>query len=191
MILFTALIPGALTPLYGILIILLPMVIIPFVYAYAVYKKRRDAGLLSPVDDISPFPNKRIKVFSLVTVAIILIAVAVLMFTGNVTVTYGETAFTVDSTYWSSLTVEYASIDAIEYRSDYYSNSVRTYGFASAKLLLGNFELADEGNYTRYTYTDCKATVTIVVDKKVLVINGVDENATKAIYETLMKHTEK
>lgn len=189
LILFAALIPGLLAPLYGVLILLIPMVVIPYIYAYTVYNKRRAAGLLSPVD-ATYFPNKKIKIISLISITVILLAVAVIMFTGEVTVTYGENSFTVDSTYWSALTVEYDAIDTLEYQESH-PEGIRLNGFASGTLLLGIFEDEDCGQYTRYTYSRCKESVLLLVDGKILRVNGTDEAATKAIYDTLLERIEK
>ena len=191
LMLFTSLIPDAFASLYGILVFLVPMVIIPFVYAYSVYKKRRDAGLLSPADGAVSPNMKKAKIISLILVAVILVGVAILMCTGHVTVAYDDTSFTVDATYWQAVTIPYEEVVAVEYRQHNDPGGTRTYGFSSARLLLGNFE-SEMGSYLRYTYTGCKAHVSIVAsNNRVLVINGADEAATKAIYDTLTQRTKK
>jgi hypothetical protein len=50
---------------------------------------------------------------------------------------------------------------------------------------MGSFKNEEFGMYTRYTYTSCDACVVLTSGEKVLVLNGVDEAATKTIYETL------
>ena len=61
----------------------------------------------------------------------------------------------------------------------------REWGFGSPTLLMGSFKNEEFGMYTRYTYTSCDACVVLTSGEKVLVLNGADEAATKAIYEAL------
>lgn len=162
-------------------IALVALVLIPTIYSYAYYKKQVKAGTYTA----DPLPqSKAAKIVALVTVPLILIMVAVLMFTGNVEISYAETNFTIEASFWSDLTVEYDAITNIEYREEGVSGS-RTNGLASARLLAGMFQNEELGNYTRYTYTGSKPCVVLDVDGKILVINGIDEAATKAIYEAL------
>ena len=162
---------------------LIAMVFIPVIYSYCYYKNQVKAGTY----EVDPLPNlstKAAKIISLVAVPIILVLVAVLMFTGNVEVSYQETSFTVDSAFWSELTVEYDAITSIEYREDGVPGT-RANGISSARLLTGLFQNEEFGNYTRYTYTGNKPCVVLNVGDKILVINGADAAATKTIYETI------
>ena len=160
---------------------LIALIVIPVVYSYQYHKKQVKAGTYTA----DPIPqSKAAKIITLVTVPLVLIFAAVIMFTGNVEVSYGETAFTVESSYWSDLTVEYDAITDIRYREDGVTGS-RTNGVGSARLLVGLFQNAEFGNYTRYTYTGTSPCVVLNVEGKILVINGTDAAATKTIYETL------
>ncbi len=164
-------------------IALVALVFVPVFYSYAYYKKQVKAGTY----EVDPFPNlstKAAKIISLVTVPIILVLVAVLMFTGNVEVNYTETAFTIEASFWSDLTVEYDAITSVEYREDGVPGS-RANGIGSARLLVGIFQNEEFGNYTRYTYTGNDPCVVLNVGDKILVISGVDADATKEIYDTL------
>lgn len=166
---------------------LLAIVFIPVIYSYAYYKKQVKAGTYTA----EPIPNlntKAAKIITLVTLPLVLILVVVLMFTGDVNINYTETAFTIEASFWSDLTVEYDGITNIEYREDGVSGS-RANGVGSARLLVGIFQNEEFGNYTRYTYTNSKPCVMLEVEGKILVINGIDEAATKTIYETLQEKT--
>lgn len=163
-------------------IALLALVLIPVIYSYLYYKKQVNAGTYT----VTPIPqSKAAKVIAMVLVPIILIGVAALMFTGSVDVVYGETSFTIETTYWSDLTVEYDAVTGITYQEASVSGT-RTNGFHSARLKVGLFHNDELGNYTRYTYTGTKPCVLLEVEGKILVINGTDDTATKAIYETLI-----
>ena len=162
-------------------IALLAMIIGPVVYSYTYYKKQVQAGNYTA----DPLPiNKSVKIIALVTIPLILIFVAVIMFTGNVKVVYEETSFTIAASYWSDLRVEYDAITDLQYREEGVTGS-RTNGVGSARLLVGLFQNEEFGNYTRYTYTQTEPCIVLEVEGKILVINGIDEAATKIIYETL------
>lgn len=164
-------------------IALVALVFVPVIYSYAYYKKQVKADNYV-VDPIPGLNTKAAKIISLVMVPIILVLVAVLMFTGNVEVNYQETSFTIEASYWSDLTVAYDAITSIEYREEGVPGS-RANGVGSARLLVGMFQNEEFGNYTRYTYTQTTPCVMLEAEEKILVINGIDETATKAIYETL------
>ena len=160
---------------------LLAMVVVPVVYSYTYYKKQVAAGTYTA----DPLPqSKAAKWITLISLPLVAIVIVVIMFTGNVNVTYEETAFTIEASYWSDLTVEYDAITSIEYREEGVSGS-RANGIGSARLLVGLFQNDEFGGYNRYTYTGTKPCVVLDVEGKILVINGIDEAATKAIYETL------
>ena len=164
---------------------LVALVLIPTIYSYAYYKKQVRAGTYTA----DPLPqSKAAKIVALVTVPLILVFVAILMFTGNVELNFAETNFTIEASWWSDLTVEYDAITKVEYWEDGVPGT-RANGVATAKLLSGLFQNEEFGNYTRYTYIGSKPCVVLDVDGKILVINGIDEAATKTIYETLLSKT--
>ena len=67
----------------------------------------------------------------------------------------------------------------------------RVFGIGSFRLLLGNFENEEFGNYTRYTYYHAEACVVLHVNGKTLVLSGRDKAETQAIYQELLAKTEK
>lgn len=162
---------------------LVALIVIPVLYSYNYYKKQVKADTYT-VDPIAIPGAKTAKIISLIAIPLVLIFAAVVMFSGNVDVKYEETSFTIEASFWSDLTVEYDAITSIEYREDGVPGS-RANGVGSARLLVGMFQNEEFGNYTRYTYTNSKPCVMLEVEGKILVINGIDEAATKAIYDTL------
>ena len=164
-------------------IALVTLVFAPVFYSYAYYKKQVKAGNYG-AEPLPCLNTKAAKIVSLVMVPIILVLVAVIMFTGDVEVNYTETAFTIEASYWSDLTVEYGAIESIEYREEGIPGT-RANGIGSARLLVGMFQNEEFGNYTRYTYTQTTPCVILEVKENILVINGNDEAATKVIYETI------
>ncbi len=180
-----AFLPEALIP-WVLIIALTIMAAIPVVYSYAYYKKQVAAGT-APEKAIIPMGkwSKLISTVLPIGVAIMMAVLLVVCFTGNVEVQYGDTSFTLEASYWSDLTVEYAAIDSIEYRESCDAGS-RINGFGSPRLSLGAFQNAEFGNYTRYSYTQSDSCVVLNVDGKILVVSGANVESTKVIYENLL-----
>lgn len=160
--------------------ILLTSIIITTVYSYIYYKKEVKNGK-TDFEFINPKAQKIGKIIALIVVPVILIGVAIIMFTGSITVTYNEKSFTVDTTYYDALTINYDDIESIEVKENV-SIGVKEFGFNSAKLSLGKFRNDEFGSHTRYTYNSCKTVVVMKIDGKTLVINDKDDDVTREIY---------
>lgn len=171
---------------YLMLAAILVLAFIPMVYSWQFYRKQKARG-----DALIPLPKLATKgsKASLIFVALILIGVAVILFSGTIEVRFGEDAFTVEATYHDNLTVEYAAIDSIEYREGNV-DGLRTFGFGSLRLLLGTFENKEFGTYTRYTYTNPEGCIVLTAGDRILVLSGKDAAETQAIYENLLVLTE-
>lgn len=166
---------------------LVAMVVIPMVYSYSIYKRHQKEGIVYS----TPAKSKAEKIaarISAVVVPLLLIGVAVLMVTGNITVACEDTSFTVSATYWTDLTVDYSEIDTVEYREDL-DPGLRTSGFASARLSLGIFQNDEFGSYTLYAYTGAEAYVVITSGEKTLVIGLSDAEQTQSVYHALLAKT--
>jgi len=159
------------------------LIAIPYIYSYCIYRNHKKAGVIYTSAYTSK-KDKRIGIISGVIVAIILSGVGFLMFTGNVDLTYEDTYFTVDATYWTDIKIDYQQVQDIAYLEDF-EGGYRVSGFGSARLSLGQFRNDQQGNYIAYLYTQCDACVVLRSEGNVLLINGADETATKAIYDTL------
>ncbi len=173
--------------IFGISLTLL--IATPFLYSFLYYKKQVKAGT-APQKAELPLGRAGKLTIALVTpiLVILLAAVFVICFTGNIKLRYEDDVFTVEASYWKDLTVEYEAVDAIEYREDGNPGS-RVSGFGSPRLSLGTFRNSEFNNYTRYAYTKCDACVVLTVGEKTLVISGKDAAATKTIYEELLLRT--
>lgn len=170
--------------LWALTVIFLIMLFIPIIYSYAYYRKQLKEGTAA----ITPIPKSRsqrvITAAALIFVAGILAFVGLISFTGDIEVKYGDTSFTIEASYWGDLTVEYSAIDNIEYREQD-DPGIRTGGFGSSRLQMGTFKNDEFGSYTRYSYTGCGSCVVLTTSEKTLVISGIDDESTKAIYEEL------
>jgi hypothetical protein len=100
--------------------VLLLLAGIPVGYSYYLHRtltRTNDAMIEEMTEPVRTFYRNGSRI-SLILVPVILIGCAVLMFTGNVDVQFGETSLTIEATYWDDLTVDYAGIDSVEYRED-------------------------------------------------------------------------
>lgn len=173
-----------------LIVVIAVLAIVPIVYSYCLYRKQMNNGEYTAVNQPKTKYQSILTKVSLVIVSIILIAVVMLLFTGNIEVKYGESSFTVEATYWHDLEVEYAAIDSIEYREQCDAGS-RTNGFGSPRLLMGTFKNDEFDSYTRYSYTSCHSCIVLDVKDKILVISGIDHEDTKEMYDELVTITAK
>lgn len=180
MMMACAFLPMLLMP-WALTVFLIVQTFTPIVYSYRYYKKQLKAGtaVMTPL-------SKGKLLIPIVILLVILLALTPLLFTGDIHIQYGDTAFTLEASFYEDLTVPYDAIDQLEYRE---SDRVgtRTWGLGSFRLREGSFENEEFGGYTRYTYVGCKACVVLTVQGKILVINGVDPESTQAIYEALLE----
>lgn len=175
-----AFLPGGMIP-YVLFVCFSIAVGVPVLYSYIYYRKQLKDGLAGTGD---AYGQRKWSKISAGIIVLILIVVGVLLFTGNVEIEYGTDSFTIEASYWYDLTVDYDAIETIEYR-DQDDPGTRTNGFGSFRLSIGAFRNEEFGDYTRYSYTNCDACVVLEADGRILVLNGVDEESTRRIYEEL------
>lgn len=166
-----------------LLITILLMVVIPYTYSYNIYRNHKAQGI-EYVAAPKTKTEKNAVIFSSIFVPLILIGVAVLMFTGNIQYEFKENSLEIRATYGEDSSVKYDAIDAIEYREDY-DCGIRNVGFASVKLSLGSFKNDEFGNYTLYAYTTSDSAVVIKSGEHILVITGEDTDETLSLFNTL------
>lgn len=163
------------------------LVLPPFVYSYLIYRRHCAQGIEYPKPKY--FGSKKAAWFAGIFLAVLLVFVAVLMFTGDLEYQFGEDTFTVKASYYTDLTVAYDSIESVEYREGNISG-LRIGGFASGRLLMGQFDNDEFGSYTRYTYTSPEACVILASGSKTLVLSGRTAEQTEEIYRTLLQKTQ-
>lgn len=162
------------------------LAVIPIVYSWRYYRKQvRRGDTLEPISDVH---TRAGKIGTAVGLLILLFAL-VMLFSGSVETTFAEDCFTIKASYYDDLTVFYDRIDSVEYRDGNVPGS-RVFGVGSFRLLLGNFENEEFGNYTRYTYYKPEACVVMQVNGKTLVLSGKDAAETQAIYQQLLDKTQ-
>ena len=152
----------------------------PVIYSWQFYRKKKASGKEVPVYR-SPYSR-----WTWAIIAVFLLFLAWVMFSGNIEYTFGEDALTIDADHWDAISVSYDDIEAIEYREEMVSGS-REWGYGSARLLLGTFRNEEFGFFTRYTYGGKGSCIVLTVDEKILVIADKDSEATRALYEQIVE----
>ena len=155
-------------------------------YSYLYYRKQLKAGTVVSIKDIptdDPFKKTR-RITWPIGIAI-LVFCAVFLFTGSIEFDFREDALVIDATFYSPITLEYDSIDTIEYREGNVDGA-RVAGFGSARLLLGGFQNDEFGMYTRYTYCNPKGCIVITSGDNTLVFSGKDSSETQELYRELL-----
>ena len=170
--------------------LILACVGLPLIYSYRLYKKQLAAGTLTKesMDEVlGKFTknSKPIAIITIIIVAVILLVVAFLMFTGGVELMPGEESLTVEASFMTDLTLAYDEIDSVEYREGGV-DGVRVYGYGSARLLIGQFKNDEFGFYTRYTYTGKLPAIVLTVGEQTVVLGTENAEETKEIYERLL-----
>ena len=161
-------------------VIMMIVSIVPIIYSYRFYKKNGAEKDEVEYDEDRKKVAKRI----ILPIIISLLVIPVILFTGKVTVEFGETEFKTDSSYWSALTVEYDSVVDVELRENFDRGS-RINGIGSVKLCSGLFENDEFGRYMLYSYTANDTVIVVTTTNAVLVFNMEDSEKTSEIYEQL------
>ena len=170
----------------GVLVVALVLSVgVPTIYSYMLYRKHKAQGIeYEPV-----FDKKQDKValwITAIAVPLILVFVAVVMFVGDVSVTFEAEKMVVEASFSETLNIPYENIDSVEFREEFAAGS-RYMGFGSPTLSTGIFQNEEFGRYTLYAYTRGEGCVILRQDDNILVIVGKTLEETKTIYDTLME----
>ncbi len=169
-------------------VLLLIVVVVPTVYSYRLYKKQLDEGRITEeqVKEASAKPATKIVVA--VIVVALLIFLSVIMFTGNIEVTKDDESFTLSSTFYGDIIVNYSDITSAELVEDSISG-IKVNGFNSARLLLGGFKNDELGNYVSYAYTGKSPCIILrTKDERVIVISLENAEDTTALYNEIVSN---
>ncbi len=160
-------------------------VVVPTVYSYMLYRKHKAEGVeYAPVFDKKQ--DKAALWITAILVPAILIGVAVVMFVGEMSVTFEAEKLVVEASFSKTLNIPYENIDSVEFRETFTVGS-RYIGFGSPTLSTGIFENAEFGRYTLYAYTGGEGCVILRQGENVLVLMAKTLEETKSIYDTLME----
>ena len=93
-------------------IALLVIAVSPMIYSYVFYRQQLKAGLTLKKRRKNPFWQSVGTLFGVTILGVIMLMLS----TGDINISYNETTFLVDASYWDSLEIPSADVDAIEYR---------------------------------------------------------------------------
>lgn len=134
--------------------------------------------------------NRTVAKWSTIFTVATFVVVGTLLATGDIVYHCNEEELVIEASYYPDMTISYDKILTIEYREGLLKG-VRSGGFGSFRLQMGGFKSTELGNYTRYTYNNCKSYVILTLESKKnpVVIAGIDAEKTKELYEELQKKT--
>ena len=163
------------------------LAVVPMVYSWNLARKQKQAGTFTESQvnrDLKKHPV--LMGVTMVLVTAILLGVGYVMFTGDIEYTVTDDKLTIDADFHSDLVVSLETIDSMELCQGH-PGGTRTWGFASARLLMGWFESDELGDYTRYTYTGCDSYILLTSGDDILILNAKTEADTQALYEELLE----
>ena len=168
----------------AILVATLAMVLVPMAYSYWIYRQHKAQGICY----VAPATNKSQKTAAWASVLLgiaVLGVVAVLMFTGDVSYTCGDTALRIEANYVNGLELPYEDIDSIELL-DSFDVGARMMGYGSPRLSMGAFQNDRFEGYTLYSYNSCESMILIFSDGKALAFNCQTAEETAALYQSIL-----
>lgn len=167
----------------GVAVLVALMVILPTGYSYRYYRRQLAAGTYTKM----PVQMPKLGKTGIAVLAVFIIGITVLMFTGTIKTQLSDTGLTVKPTYYPSVTVNYEDISQIELLQSY-NGGIRTFGFSSARLSLGNYHSDQFGSYSRYTCNSCPSAIEIHAGERIYLISAPDEAQTKTLFNQLLPH---
>lgn len=170
-------------------IIFVVLISTPPIASFSCYKRQKAEGRWPEnppegFESIFGTGSKKVGIVSVGITVIVLVVVAVLMFTGNITAAVQDNTLTVTADYYDDITLSLDKIDRITFEEDF-DRGVRKFGYGSAKLSMGVFENGNIGEYTLYAYNATAKTVVIETDGKILAIALETDETTEKLYKEI------
>lgn len=128
--------------------------------------------------------NRRILVFALVFIAILICVIAISLETGDIKYSVNSNAIDIDGSYWPDQSISYAEIQSVEF-AESLDTGRRTNGYGSFKLQEGHFANSEFGKYILYAYAKCDSYIIIHTDTAVFVINAESKSETEKLYQEI------
>lgn len=165
----------------AMMVLLAVMIAAPMGYSYGYYRRQLATGCYERQTITMKTVSKK---WGIGIAVVILTAVAVLIFTGEIHYNFGEDSLRISATYYQDARIPYAEIEDTELLADF-DGGYRTWGFASGRLAMGNFRSSALGDYIRYTYTGSKTAIRVQAGEETYLLSGKNEFETRMLYETL------
>lgn len=184
--------------IYCIILILLPMEIalsfvfpclltisfLPVFYSYFYYRKQLSCGRVTKEEMKLSGSEKKVSIVAFTTIVIIMFVVIGILLPAKYKISFGENEFSIETNVWENITINYGDIESIEYYENK-EKGVRTFGYGTPFIVMGECENSTWGKYTAYIYLDTAPCIALTVNNKLLVINGKDSEETRVMYETI------
>lgn len=174
---------GLLGWMWGVLLAAIPMLLIPTLYSYLLYKKQIASGAYQPGDPqivISPYMKRA----SWSIILVVILILGLVLFAGEIDYTMMENSLSIRTGRWMSTSIYLGQDVTVEYHAEGIEGT-RVWGFGSPRLSLGEFS-NEEISYTRYTYNGCTPCILIRTEFCIYVINDRTPEATRALYEEIL-----
>jgi len=167
-----------------LMVVILGLSVAPMAYSFRIYRQHRAQGIAY---EMTPKTKKQktTAILSAVLLVAILVFVAGIMFTGDITYTFQEDSLRIEAHYVGGMEVSYDIIDSVELRVSF-DVGIRAFGFSSPRLNMGTFENDEFKAYSIYSYNSCESMILLRSGDKVLAINAKTEAETQKLYETLL-----
>ena len=180
---------GLLPHLWAVILMLavIPvLVLLPVIYSWRYYKKELAEG--KQLNDLKKSMSKKARKITAVASATLTVFLCIILFCGDIHFVYYEDMLFVDTNMYTDYTLRYEKIDAVEFQEGNVPG-LRVGGFGSFRLLMGYFQNAEFGTYTRYTYYKPESCIVLTVRGKAVVLSAKTAGETREIYETLLSKT--
>ncbi|MBR4965208.1 MAG: SdpI family protein, partial [Lachnospiraceae bacterium] len=166
------------------------MVLVPVIYSYLFYRKQLKEGKITEEDMKLNKTEKKVTILVLIFTAVTLLIAAAILFLGKFDVKVSDEALHIDASGWSDVSLPFAEIDRIEFIENGSSVSLqREIGYGAMNVTMGDCMELKRGRVSAYVYNDCDAYVVIYSGDKILMINQLTVEETKALYEELSAWT--
>ena len=168
-------------------VVLVTVALAPIVYSYY-YSKTQPAAEKTVS---APLPLWQNRAARLIVAAVAVIAVWAFL-AGSAKIVYEDASFTVEASGWQDLTLSYSDIAAVDYlpAEEVPEGGIRTYGLGNLRVSFGHFSNEAYGDYIRYTYDSCRDCVRLTTaGGRTVLLNGLDQAATRAIFDQLKERT--
>lgn len=184
---------GIFLPLEAAMILLFAviavMILIPFIYSGVYYKKQVEEGRADKYPVVKVLKWQKNSAVGTISGVVILLVILFFVFVGaGFEADFDTESFTVEASGWNDLTVEYSTVESVEYREDF-DIGRRISGFGTPSLSMGLFRNDEFGTYTVFAHNGAKSFVIVKSKEKVLVFADKDTEVTKEFYEKLTEKT--
>ena len=164
---------------------ILVMVLAPVIYSYGIYRKHKASGIAYTAKKKTK-GQTLLSVIAFILIIALLAGVSVVMFTGDIHYSLDPLGLFIGGTYMDTFFIPFEDIDEVLYFAEY-DPGIRTFGFGSARLLMGTFQNETWGTYTLYGYRASESAILIRSGEKLLVLTGKNAPETSEMFIQLTR----